>query len=137
MTSLTTTRRHIKQAAAQREQEQRSQQSITAADHYTAADRATADNFAAAEMFAEFLAEEIEVPATPKEVRELVKHNGKEYSVRCYNGCWSICIQYEAFDVSTRHYALVATTWRIRQVDVDGRLGRAILRTLAAKQVAA
>jgi hypothetical protein len=79
MTSLTTTRRHIKQAAAQREQEQRSQQAITAADHYTAADRATADNFAAAEMFAEFLAEEIEVPATPKEVRELVKHNGKEY----------------------------------------------------------
>jgi len=137
MTSLTTTRRHIKQAAAQREQEQRSQQAITAADHYTAADRATADNFAAAEMFAEFLAEEIEVPATPKEVHELVKHNGKEYTVRSRKGQWSIYIEYEAFDLSRRDLCRQAPVWRIRSVEPDGRLGRAILRTLAAKQVAA
>lgn len=59
MTSLKTTRRYIKLAAAQREQEQRSQQAITAADHYTAADRATAETLEAAELFAAFAADEI------------------------------------------------------------------------------
>ena len=59
MTSLTATRRQIKQAAALRGLEQRLEQSIAAADHYTASDRAIAENLEAADMLAAFLAEEV------------------------------------------------------------------------------
>ena len=59
MTSRTTNRRQIKQAAAKRELEQRTEQSINAADHYTAADRAAAENFEASELFDAFVAEEL------------------------------------------------------------------------------
>jgi hypothetical protein len=59
MTSLTTISRHIKQAAAVRELEQRATQAADAADHYTSADRATAEALEAADLLAEFTATEV------------------------------------------------------------------------------
>lgn len=59
MTSRTTNRRQIKQAAAKRELDQRVEQAASAADHFTAADRAVAENLEARDLFRAFIAEEI------------------------------------------------------------------------------
>lgn len=60
MTSTSNIRRQIKQAAAKRELNQRTEQTISAADHFTAADRAVAEALEASELFAEFAAEELD-----------------------------------------------------------------------------
>jgi hypothetical protein len=58
MPSLSTTRRQIKQAASNRELEDRSERLIKAADHFSDDDRAVAEALEARELFAAFVAEE-------------------------------------------------------------------------------
>ena len=67
--------------------------------------------------------------------RTTVNLNGKDYTVHSRIDAsgrieWSIFIEYEAFDLARRNLCRQSPVWRIRHVEPDGRLGRAILRRL-------